>query len=131
MKMYFRIYVYQSFARTTTLEKERHVIPLVTNILSGCVGFVLEAVFDDGDFPRPDFIKLTLERHRDPSLILKSTCLDMKWSFLFLTANSFRRNSTHSILIQMLKIFDHKHGFVMAAMLTRLKTFCNSNSNSK
>jgi len=83
----------------------------------------LETVFDDGDFPRPD-LTLTLERQRDPSLILKSTCLDMKWSFLSLTANSFRRSSTHSILIKMLKIFHRKHGFVMSAMLTRLTKCC-------
>jgi len=85
---------------------------------------VLEAVFDDGDFPRPEFVNLTHQQRRDPSLILKSTCLDMKWTFLSIIPSSIRRNSTHSIHINLVKIFNHTNGFVMSNMKKRLTKYC-------
>jgi len=85
---------------------------------------VLEAVFDDEDVPRPEFVNLTHQQRRDPSLILKTTCLDMEWTYLSLSPNSYRRNSTHSILIDMIQIFDHTDGFVMSNMLKRLAKYC-------
>jgi len=92
--------------------------------LAKAIGLVLEAVFEDDECPSPNVVNLTIEQRRDPSLILKSTCLDIEWTFLSLMPDVLNRNSTHSMRINMLKLFEHENGFVMADMLQRITQDC-------
>jgi len=98
-----------------------HCRPVVSKLYAQGIDLTLRSISIDGIIPFPRYI--TKECYLQPENMIRSKCLDFKWSYIAVIAEYDEgTNATQALVIQLIKVFNQEKTFDFSQMLTKYAT---------
>jgi len=95
--------------------------PVVKKLYAQGIVLTLSSIFIDGIIPSPRYI--TKENKYKPENMVRSECLDLKWSFISVIAEyDEETNTTQSLAVHLIKMFNNEKDFNFSQTLTKYAT---------
>jgi len=95
--------------------------PVVTKLYVQGIALILTSINIDGIVPSPRYIMK--ENYFKPENMVRSRCLDFKWSYIAVIAEyDEETNATQALNLHLIKIFNNEKEFDFSHMLTKYAT---------
>jgi len=108
------------FCASKRLLINERCVSLITKVIARSVGLVLETDIKAKLIARPEFISVT--HAKDPYMMLRSTCLGFKWTYIALLAQcDIHSNGTDMLRLVLIKTYEQDKNLLFSRILSRMK----------